>query len=144
MPACGSQGDDVIPQQPTQLSLSFDPDLADQFRSLKDCLSTRIYAQRGGITAVAGKLDLSPSHLSEALAGGGARNRKVDLDQLETYIEKYNDFTPILYLIARFMPDQAIAQATAVQRVAQMFDELPGLLAQFGANTKRTPARRRR
>jgi len=64
-----------------QLSLSFDPDLADQHRSLKECVACRVYQQRGGVTAVAGKLDLSPSHLSEVLAGGGDRHRKFDLDE---------------------------------------------------------------
>lgn len=62
-----------------QLALSFDPDMAEQYRSLKECVASRVYNQRGGIAAVAGKLDLSPSHLSEVLGGGGDRHRKFDL-----------------------------------------------------------------
>lgn len=105
---------------PTQLQLTFDPDLAEQFLSLKDCVSTCIHRRRGGVSAVATKLDMSPSHLSEVLAGGGERNRKFDLDELERYIEKFKDLTPIQYLVARYMPDQAIAQAHALSQIAEI------------------------
>jgi hypothetical protein len=127
----------VNPQLPTQLPLAFDPDLADQHRSLKECVASRIYLQHGGITAVAGKLDLSPSHLSEQLAGGGERNRKFDVDSLEAYIEKYNDVTPIQYLIAKYMPDQAHTQAAAMASLALLAESLPSLLAQAGMQTKK-------
>lgn len=103
----------MIPQAPTQLSLSFDPGLAEHHRSLKECLACRIYQQRGGLTAVAGKLDMSPSHLSEVLAGGGDRHRKFGLDELEKYVETYKDPTPILYLIAKYLPDAAAANTAA-------------------------------
>jgi len=126
----------VNPQLPTQLPLAFDPDLADQHRSLKECVALCIYRQRGGLTAVAGKLDLSPSHLSEQLAGGGDRNRKFDLDTLESYIDEYNDLTPIQYLIAKYMPDQVHTQAAAMASLALLAESLPSLLAQAGVATK--------
>jgi hypothetical protein len=116
----------------TQLSLSFDPDLADQHRSLKECVAGRIYQQRGGIAAVAGKLDMSPSHLSEVLAGGGDRHRKFDLDELEEYIAKYRDFTPILDLVAKFMPDASTAHAAALQQLAEFTQQFPAIVAQLG------------
>jgi len=114
------------------LSLHFDPDLADQHRSLKECLAARIYAQRGGVAAVAGKLDLSPSHLSEVLGGGGERNRKLDVDELERYMATYRDFTPILYLVAKFMPDASTAQAQALEQLAKFTEAFPQIVAQLG------------
>lgn len=122
----------MITQSPAQLSLSFDPGLADQHRSLKECVAARVYQQRGGITAVAGRLDLSPSHLSEVLSGGGERNRKFDLDELERYIEAYRDPTPILYLVAKFLPDAATAQASALQQLAAFTEQFPQIVAQLG------------
>lgn len=127
----------MIPQHPTQLSLSFDPDLVEQHRSLKECLAARIYQQRGGVTGVAGKLDMSPSHLSEVLAGGGERNRKFDLDELERYIGTYRDFTPILYLVAKFIPDQAVAQAAALEQLAEFTQRFPEIVAQLGLAGRR-------
>lgn len=127
----------MIPQSPAQLSLSFDPDLADQYRSLKECVAGRVYQQRGGISAVAGRLDMSPSHLSEVLGGGGERNRKFDLDELERYIREYRDFTPILYLVAKFMPDASAAQAAAIEQLAAFTAQFPQIVAQLGLGGKR-------
>lgn len=114
------------------MTLDFDPGLAEQHRSLKECLAARVYQQRGGLTAVAGRLDMSPSHLSEVLAGGGDRHRKFDLDELERYIETYRDATPVLYLIAKYLPDAAAQHAAAMGRLAELADALPALLAQAG------------
>lgn len=125
----------------TQLSLSFDPDLAEQHRSLKECVAGRIYQQRGGIAAVAGKLDMSPSHLSEVLAGGGDRHRKFDLDELEEYIAKYRDFTPILYLVAKFMPDASTAHAAAIEQLAAFTQQFPQIVAQLGLGATKGRAR---
>lgn len=140
LPACGNLGEIVIPQNPTQLSLSFDSDLAEQHRSLKECVAARVYQQRGGLTAVAGKLDMSPSHLSEVLAGGGERNHKFDLDELERYIEQYRDFTPILYLVAKFIPDQAVAQANALEQLAEFTQRFPEIVAQLGLAKRKRAA----
>lgn len=135
----------MIPQAPTQqLSLRLDPGLVDQHRSLKECLAARIYGQRGGLTAVAGRLDMSPSHLSEVLAGGGERRRKFDLDELEAYIKEYGDVTPILWLVAKYIPDASAQQAHALDQLAQMAHLLPGLMAQLGANNVNPPSRRKK
>lgn len=133
----------MFTQNPTeQLALNFDPDLATQHRTLKECVACQMYQQRGGITAVAGKLDLQPSHLSEVLGSNNERHRKFDLDELERYIAAYNDLTPIMYLIAKYMPEAADAQAHALQQLAKLSDVLPGLLASAGLNTARGSKRR--
>ena len=85
------------------------------------------------------KLDMSPSHLSEVLAGGGDRHRKFDLDELEAYIARYNDPTPILYLVAKYLPDAASASAAAMQRLAEFADALPALLAHAGVKKGKRP-----
>lgn len=99
-------------------------------------MAARIYAQRGGVTAVAGKLDMRPSHLSEVLGGGGDRGRKFDLDELERYIEAYQDFTPILYLCAKFLGDQHASQAAATARLNEQLQALMETLGQTGVKAK--------
>jgi hypothetical protein len=111
-----------------QMTLMFEPNLATRHRSLKDCIATGVYQR--GISAVAGKIDSSPSHLSEALSG--ADRRKFDVDDLERYIEKTGDTSPILYLVAEFMRDPAAAQQEALARLAILADSLPGLMAAAG------------
>ena len=121
---------------PAQPTLSFDPSLTEQHRSLKECVAARIYSQRGGVTAVAGKLDVSPSHLSEVLGGGGDRNRKFDLDELERYMSVYRDFEPIRYLCAKFLGDLGADQASAAERAREQIETLLLTLAQAGIQPK--------
>lgn len=114
----------MTPQQPASL--------LEQHRSLKECVSARIHGQRGGVAAVAGKLDLSPSHLSEVLGGGSHRHRKFDLDDLEKYVSTYRDVTPILYLVAKYLPDEMTAQTAALEQLSAIAARLPGLMAAAG------------
>jgi hypothetical protein len=131
---CGKQGDEAVPQQ---LAIAYEAGLLDQHRSLKECVAACVYRQRGGITAVAGKLDMSPSHLSEVLAGGGERHRKFDLDEFERYVATYGDTTPILYLVAKYLGQHGTDQAAAAQQLRAMLDQLPSLLAAAGVQQKR-------
>lgn len=116
----------MIPLNPAQLSLSLDPALSDRHASLKSCLAACIYQR--GIERVAGKLDLSPSHLSEALGGGGERGRKVDLDWLERYVATYGDTTPVLYLVAKFLRDPSANDAARADRIENLLGELASLV----------------
>ena len=62
----------------TQLSLSFDPGLADQHRSLKECVACRIYQQRGGVTAVDVNLKFVWEVVSRIQVGQGGLAYVVD------------------------------------------------------------------
>lgn len=111
----------------TQLTLALDPGAAIH-PSLKACMAAGVYQR--GVTTVAGKLDLSPSHLSEALSG--SERRKLDVDDLEAYIQATGDTTPIMYLIAKYLRDPAVIQHEALARLVGLADQLPVLLAQAG------------
>lgn len=116
-----------------QLSLTFEPGMAQRSRSLREHLATRIYAQ--GPARVATIIDCSPSHLSEKLAGietSDGRRRYLSVDELEAYIAGTGDTTPILYLIDKFMRDPKAQQAEALQKLAELGALLPGLLAAAG------------
>lgn len=119
------------------MSLAFEAGLSDCHRSLREYLATRIYQR--GVVGVAGKLDVSPSHLTEKLAGASSdgKPRCVTVDELEAYIEKYADLSPIYYLLDKFARDPKIAQAEALAKVAKALDELPALLARAGFKARR-------
>lgn len=110
-----------------QLTLSLEPGVTVH-PSLKACIASGIYQR--GIVAVAGKIDRSPSHLSEALAG--ADRRKFDVDDLEAYIAATGDTTPIMYLVAKFLRDPGVAQQEALTRLVGLAESLPALLAAAG------------
>lgn len=117
-----------------QLTLPLELSLAAEHRSLRDCIAACIYAR--GVARVASKIDFSPSHLSEALAGGGERGRKFGVDDLEEYVARTGDKTPILYLVAKYLGDPEARRAEALSRLAAIADQVPGLLAAAGIKSQ--------
>lgn len=111
----------------TQLTLALDPGVSVH-PSLKACIASGVYSR--GIVAIAGKIDASPSHLSEALSGND--RRKFDVDDLEAYIEATGDTTPIQYLVAKFLRDPGVIQQEALTRLVGLAETLPALLAAAG------------
>jgi hypothetical protein len=111
----------------TQLTLNLEPGITVRNRSLKECVAAGVYTR--GVVAVAGKIDCSPSHLSEALSGG---TRKLDVDDLERYIEVTGDLSPIHYLVSKFLRDPAAQQQEALAVLAKLAETLPGLLSAAG------------
>lgn len=120
-----------------QISLSFDEGLAQRHGSLRDCMAQAIYSR--GLKTVAAELDKSPGNLSVELSAD--TSRKFGIDELETYIQRFGDKTPIYYLIARYLGDEAAARDHALAQVQQMLQSLPNVLAAAGLPTK-APGRR--
>lgn len=110
-----------------QMSLSFEPGLAQRHRSLVECIATGIYKR--GLGRIAAMVDEAPSHLSAQLSGDG---RRLAVDTLEAYIEKSGDLEPVFYLIDKFMGDPETRRQEALARVDALLKELPAALTQAG------------
>lgn len=115
-----------------QLSLTFEPGLAQRSRCLRDHVAQRVYSF--GLVNAAGRLDLSPSRLTEKLAGvdSGGKSRGMTLDELEAFIEKTGDVTPVYYLADKYLRDPAVSQQEALAKIAAIADVLPALMAAAG------------
>ncbi len=111
-----------------QLTLTLEPGATARHRTLKDCIAQGVYQR--GVVAVAGKIDASPSHLSEALSGGD--RRKFDVDDFERYVQTTGDTAPVLYLVAKYLRDPAVAQQEAIAKLASIAEQLPAMLAAAG------------
>ena len=125
-----------------QLSITFEPGLAQRSRSLREHLATRVYQR--GLVDTAGKMDLSPSKLTEKLAGSdsGGKPRGLTVDELEIYIQRTGDLSPVQYLADKYLRDPGIAQQEALAKLASLAETLPALMAAAGMQV--TPARRSR
>jgi hypothetical protein len=128
----GHEGESMgtIHPHASQLTLSLEEGLATRHLSLRDCMACGVYAR--GLQRVAGQIDLSPSKLSEKLAGGTDRKRDIGLEEFERYLDKTGDTQPILYLVARYLRDPDAQQQEALSRLVALADQLPGLLAGAG------------
>lgn len=118
----------VISASKDQLTLNFEPGLAERYGSLRECIATGVYQR--GLKRVAIDLDQAPSNLSVQLSEDPSRNFSVD--SLERYIEKTGDTAPVMYLIERFLAADARNDSSKKlqamrAKMAEMMREMEGL-----------------
>lgn len=111
-----------------QMTLQLEEGLVEAHRSLRDCVAAGVY--RRGLKRVAADLDLSPGNLSVALSDDP--HRKLGVDELERYIQTTGDKSPVYYLVAKYLGDEAAARDHAMAQVQSMLEAMPQLLAAAG------------
>lgn len=116
------------------MTLAFEDGLTTRFRNLRECVAQGVYQR--GLTWVAGQLDKSPGNLSSEL--GDESQRKFGIDELEDYIARTGDKSPIYYLVAKYLGDEAAARDEALAQVQALLQRMPDLL--MAAGVASTPA----
>lgn len=116
----------ITPKQ-TQLTLDFHGGLVDRHRNLRDCIGAGIY--RRGLSTCAIELNESPGNLSNQLSDDSAR--KFGVDEFEVYLEKSGDFTPIYYLVEKFL-GKADSEAMETQAKLDALRQIQSLMKQAG------------
>ena len=116
----------ITPPTEGQLTLNFEPGLSERHGSLRDCVASSIY--RYGLTRAAIDLDKAAGNLSVELSADPSR--KFSVDSLERYLEKSGDFTPIYYLIDKFLRDKSDDGNTA--ELLAMFKQMAPALKRAG------------
>lgn len=102
-----------------QLNLDFEPGLTHQYPQFIDLIAAVIYTSRGGLSAMANELDVSPSHLSRILSRRDPEDvRHFDLNWLPLVIQHTGDRRPISWLIEKFMEDPAAKRNQMVEQLA--------------------------
>lgn len=123
----------IAVEEGQQMNLNFEPGISQRFRTLRACMADGAY--KHGFDAVATKLDLAPSTLSEKLTGGsGDRKRDVGLEEFEAYLGKTKDWTPIYYLIDKFLRDPSVTQQEVIFKLKNILDTVPALLASLASS----------
>jgi len=120
------------------MTLDLDGSLVSRYRCVRDVVLQGVYAR--GLKTVAADLDLSPGNLSVSLSDDP--HRKFSVDELERYIQTTGDKTPIHYLCAKYLGDEAAARDQALGQVADLLQNLPAMLAAAGLQQPATKARR--
>lgn len=120
-----------------QLSLFFEQGISRRFKSLRRAAADMVY--RHGLDRCAIAADSAPSNLSASLVdrqAGDKSARRFDVDDLERIIEETGDYTPIYYLIDRFLRDDQARKEEAISRLSMMLPELNELLERAGLSAK--------
>ncbi len=124
-----------------QMSLSFEPGLSRRHRSLRELCAVQMHAS--GLMHVAARIDTSPTHLGEKLAGASSdgKPRCLNVDELEKYITEFQDYSPIFYLLDKFLSDPEARQQEALAKLASIAEHIPSLLAAAGLPVQVSGAR---
>ena len=131
----------------SQLSMSFEPGLTAQHRTLEDCLAAVVHNFRGGVESVAAHLDMAPSELSRRLNAhvqakdGDASNRPLRVADLIGIVEATGDYRPIYWLAEKFLRDPEAQRTAAIQQIGALAPVLLALAEQAGIAV---PARKAR
>ena len=116
-----------------QMSLQLEPGLAKKYRSLRRATADVVY--RSGLDRCALAADEGPGNFSKSLADrqkGDTTARRFDLDALEAVLDETRDYTPIYYLIDKYLRDDQARRDEAISRLGTMLPELTQLLKLAG------------
>lgn len=113
-----------------QFTLDFQAGLTERFPRLEDTLVHAVYSSRLGLNGVAGKLDQSPSDLCKRLAGEETRPLRVK--DVLGILEATSDFTPIYWLLERFLKDSDARKQEALARLPSLMAALEATLELAG------------
>lgn len=121
----------------SQLTLDFEPGLADRHESLLACIRQCAYSHRNPLKTIAADMDQSQSDLSRKLSSNHDDPRRFSVDDLEKFVKATGDVTPILYLVEKYLADSETKQRAAQLQLAAM---LPDVLALIKAVSGTPPA----
>jgi predicted transcriptional regulator len=117
------------------LNLTIDPALPEHWPSLRSYIAFRVQEQRLNASALAGKMDLSPSVLSRKLNQPEGDTQRFNCDDLEGYIKATGDIASVMsYLAAKFLESPEARQTRAVERVESLASELQIALERLKAS----------
>jgi hypothetical protein len=111
-----------------QLTLSLEPGLLQRYKTLRDCLHHSCLNDPRGLKAIAADCDLSASELSRRLNPSPGDPRSLDVDVFVDIMASTDDYMPLRWLIARFLPDDTQRQAVAVQKLERLMSEVASVL----------------
>jgi hypothetical protein len=118
-----------------QLTLQLQPGLTQQHKTLRECIAAVVYQQ--GIGTVAPAVDMSPSELGRRLNHAkDDPQRNLDVDDLVALIAATGDHRPILWLVERFIPDDATKRRAAVDQLSTLMPQIAALLEAADVSAK--------
>lgn len=121
-----------------QFTLDFQPGITERFPRWEDTFVHAVYSSRLGLNGVAAKMDQAPSDLCKRLAGEESRPLRVK--DVINIIEATEDYTPIYWLIERFLRDPEARKHEALARLSSLVPLIEAALA--SASGKVAPLRR--
>jgi hypothetical protein len=117
-----------------QFTLDFEPGLTQRFPRWRDTFIHIVYSGRGGLNTAAAACDVSPTDLTKRLSGE-YDDRPLRIEDIESILEEKKDYTPVFWLIERFLKDPDAKKQEALARLPGLVKLIEVALAQAGGKT---------
>jgi hypothetical protein len=117
-----------------QFTLDFEPGLTQRFPRWRDTFIHIVYSGRGGLNTAAAACDVSPTDLTKRLSGE-YDDRPLRIEDIESILEEKKDYTPVFWLIERFLKDPDAKKQEALARLPGLVKLIEVTLAQAGGKT---------
>ena len=114
-----------------QFALDFEPGLTDRFPRWRDTFVHAVYSGRGGLNTAAAACDVSPTDLTKRLSGEYP-DRPLRIDDIEAILAEKKDWTPIFWLIERFLKDPDARKQEALAKIPALVAALEQALDAAG------------
>lgn len=115
-----------------QVEIDFAPGLTDLYPDFMDCLRASIYGSGRQFRAIAADLDFSSSELSRRLADNPNDPIYLPAKRLPDVIEATGDFTPVYWLIEKFLDLPDAKRRRAVAQLSELMPRIESLLRNVG------------
>jgi hypothetical protein len=117
-------------QPANQLTLDFQPGLAERHASLLACIRESVYTHRNPLKTIAADTDQSQSELSRKLSGNPDDPRRLSVEDFEKLLVATGDLTPIYYLVEKYLTNEGVKQKRAMAELAKLMPSLEALVKQ--------------
>lgn len=113
----------------SQMTFNFEPSLADRWPTLRQYIAHRAAVQNKHMKVIAADMDMSPSVLSRKLNPSEGDTQRLNVDDLEGYIQSTGDVDSVIeYLMAKYKDSDDARKARTLAKVESMLPELAALL----------------
>lgn len=120
-----------------QFALDFEAGILERFPRWRDTFIHAVYSGRGGLNTAAGACDVSPTDLTKRLSGEYV-DRPLRLEDIEAILDEKKDWTPIYWLLERFLKDPNAKKLEALARLPGLMAAMEATLAQANGTTLRS------
>ena len=115
-----------------QLQIDFAPGLLEQFPTFDDVLRAAVYGCGKQLKTIAADCDMTANELTRKLADNPNDPVHFPTKKLAELIEATGDMRPVLWLAARFLPDEETKRRHAIAQIAALAPIFSTLMQQAG------------
>ena len=113
----------------SQLTLNFEPSVAERFSSLEAFIAFRAQATAKSMKTQAADMDLSPSVLSRKLNPNEGDTARFTVRDLETWLESTGEASAVIeYLAAKYLDSDKARHSRALSQAEQLLKQLATVL----------------